>query len=89
MSRGAWQIVKVALQRSHGPVAWLSAEPCECSTKKGRNTAQMCTSKDDPIVSSAYTGDGEGRTYDTLVGKVPSQLKGNELRSRFTAAVSQ
>lgn len=80
MSRGAWQIVKVALQRSHGPVAWLSAEPCECSSpehanKKGRNTAQMCTSKGNPIISSEYTGYGEGRTYDTFVGKVLSQTE--------------
>lgn len=80
MSRGARQIVKVALAGEPWPcrlafsrALWVQQPGAR--SKKGRKTAQMCTSEGDPIVSSEYTGDGEGRTWDTLVGKVPSQAE--------------
>lgn len=72
------KLLRWLLQGSHGPVVWLSAEPCECSSLEHtarREERQPRCAPAKVIPSSEYTGDGEGRTWDTLVGKVPSQAE--------------
>lgn len=94
MSRGARQIVKVALQGSHGPVVWLSAEPCECSSlehaaRREERQPRCAPAKVIPSSVLSIQEMGKAGPGIHLWEKCRHKLRGNELHSRVTAAVSQ